>query len=106
MGDEWFAAIAGAVAGGLFGHEVGQTKGYNKGYTDGYQRARWETDQQLAALRAEFSDQVRQLQAQVNELARGSKDHDERLEGIESTLGRILTILQAEAVARKVQGLG
>lgn len=100
MGDEWWAAAAGAVVGGLVGNGVGQNQGYNKGYADGYQRAKWEMQQQLMALRAELEDQLRRVQAQVNDLGRSSADHGERLEGIEETLGRILAILQAEARAR------
>jgi hypothetical protein len=82
-----------AVAGGAVGHKIG----YDAGFRAGYNQARWEMEQQVNAMRAEFSDQVQQLQAQVNQLSRVGASHDERMARIEQLLERLLTTLQAEA---------
>lgn len=55
-------------------------------------------EQQVNAMRAEFAEEVRQLQAQVNQVARISSNHEERMARIEQLLERLVSTLQAEAV--------
>jgi flagellar biosynthesis/type III secretory pathway protein FliH len=89
--------LVGLVVGGLFGGVLGHGVGYNQGYNAGYQRAKWEMEQQMASMRMEFMDNVKQLQAQVNEVARSGSNRDQRMVRIEQSVGSILAVLQAEA---------
>lgn len=94
------AFVGGGILGGAIGYAAGYNQGYNVGYSEGYQRAKWEMEQQMASLRAEFTDQIRQLQAQINDVARTNSNYDQRLTQIERLMGQILTILEAEASGR------
>jgi chromosome condensin MukBEF ATPase and DNA-binding subunit MukB len=86
--------IVGAVLGGAVGHQFG----YDTGFRAGYNQAKWEMEQELNAMRAEVADQMRQMQAQINQLGRVGASHDERMTRVEQLLERLLSTLQAEAL--------
>jgi len=89
--------IIGALIGGAAGHQIGYDAGYRVGYGAGYNQAKWEMEQQIAAMRAEFADKFTQLQAQVNELARVAINSNQRQDRLEQLIQRLLSTLEEEA---------
>jgi len=48
-------------------------------------------------MRAEFADQIRQIQAQINQIARVASDNDQRAARLGQLMERLFATLQAEA---------